>query len=34
MPVPHWEALNVHREESGLMDSTYMAERAEVPGGN
>lgn len=32
-PVLFWETLNVKREESGLMDSTYIGERAKVPGG-
>jgi len=32
-PVLHWETLNTTREEDGLLDSRYIAERAKVPGG-
>ncbi len=32
-PVLKWETLNAVREEKGILNSTYMAERAKVPGG-
>lgn len=31
--VLYWELLKVHRELAGLLDSSYLAERAKVPGG-
>jgi hypothetical protein len=32
-PVLKWETLNTAREESGLLDSKYLTERAKVLGG-
>jgi len=32
-PVLMWEMLNTTREEDGLLNSKYIAERAKVPGG-
>lgn len=32
-PTLRWETLNTTREEDGLLDSSYIAERAKVPGG-
>ena len=32
-PVLRWETLKTRREEDGLLDSKYIAERAKVPGG-
>ena len=32
-PVLRWETLNTTRQEDGLLDSSYITERAKVPGG-
>ena len=32
-PVLNWETLNAVREEKGFLNSEYMTERANVPGG-
>ena len=32
-PVLSWERLKTVREDDGILDSKYMAERAKVPGG-
>jgi hypothetical protein len=32
-PALRWETLNSVREDKGLLDSEYLAERAKVPGG-
>ena len=32
-PVLRWENVNTEREAKGLLDSSYLVERARVPGG-
>ena len=32
-PVLSWQTLNSTREEKGILNSEYLAERAKVPGG-
>jgi hypothetical protein len=32
-PVLNWETLSTKREEDGILNSTYLTERAKVPGG-
>jgi hypothetical protein len=32
-PLLKWQTLNTEREDSGILDSRYLTERAKVPGG-
>ena len=32
-PLLTWQTLNTEREDSGILDSKYLTERAKVPGG-
>jgi len=32
-PVLFWENVNTEREDAGMLDSSYLVERARVPGG-
>ena len=32
-PLLKWQTLNTEREDSGILDSKYLTERAKVPGG-